>query len=241
VSDPKHHQGSNAHWMELGRLAELGLLSGTLVHELRQPLFAIKSLLQVKPPAEEDEAACQLHRTLMQQVLHMEAVLAAAGGLVQRPGDWDQPFSAAQPMRAAFEALAPRARKQGVVYELQIDPALPVMRGNPVAMQQVLTNLLHNGLDAVGGRAEPRVELAARADDGGVVITLTDNGTGISPSQQARIFEPFFTTKPPGRGTGLGLSIARKLVQMAEGRMDLESCEGRTCISLRYPLERSTR
>jgi C4-dicarboxylate-specific signal transduction histidine kinase len=241
VSSDSPKQGSSEHWMELGRLAELGLLSATLVHELKQPLFAIKGLLQVHQPDPEDAQAVALQRTLMEQVLHMEAVLGAAGGLVQRPRDWDQAFCVEQPVRAAFEALAPRARKQGVSYEIDMPAPLPLMRGNPVAMQQVLTNLIHNGLDAVAGISVPRVTLIARALDGRVILTLCDNGVGISPEQQARIFEPFFTTKPPGQGTGLGLSIARKLVQMAEGSMELQSGDGETRISLSYPLQRTTR
>lgn len=241
MSSDSPKQGSSEHWMELGRLAELGLLSATLVHELKQPLFAIKSLLQVHQPDPEDAKAVGLQRTLMEQVLHMEAVLQAAGGLVQRPGDWDQPFCVEQPVRSAFDALAPRARKQGVRYELELPELLPLMRGNPVAMQQVLTNLIHNGLDAVAESPSPRVVLSARSHDDRVVLTLCDNGSGISAEQQARIFELFFTTKPPGQGTGLGLSIARKLVQMAEGVMEVSSGGGETCISLSYPLQRTTR
>ena len=241
MSSNNSPHGSSAQWMELGRLAELGLLSATLVHELKQPLFAIKSLLQVHSPDPADDAAVGLQRTLMEQVLHMEAVLRAAGGLVQRPGDWDQPFSIEQPLRAAYEALAPRARKQGVDYEISVGSALPVMRGNPVAMQQVLTNLIQNALDAVADAQEPKLVLRAASEPEGVLVSLTDNGSGISTEQQSRIFEPFFTTKPPGCGTGLGLSIARKLVQMAQGSMEVHSGDGRTTISVHYPLQRQPR
>jgi two-component system C4-dicarboxylate transport sensor histidine kinase DctB len=236
VNSDSSQPGSSAHWMELGRLAELGLLSATLVHELRQPLFAIKSLLQVHRPAPDDAGAIKLQRTLMEQVLQMEAVLRAAGGLVQRPGDWDQPFCVEQPVKAAFEAMAPGARKLGVSLELVLPPSLPMMRGNPVAMQQVLTNLIRNSLDAVTEVESPRVVLTAEIQDDAILLTLSDNGSGISPDQQQRIFEPFFTTKPPGHGTGLGLSIARKLVRMARGTMDVCSGGGETRISLRYPL-----
>ncbi len=232
--------GSSAHWMEVGRLAELGLLSATLVHELKQPLFAIKSLLQMHCPDPDDAEATELHRLLLEQALHMEQVLRAAGGLVQRPGDWDQPFAPDQPVRAAYEALAPRARKLGVDFQLRIAASLPAMRGNPVAMQQVLTNLLQNGLDAVRGVSAPCLVLELVCDGSQATVILTDNGTGIDKTQQARIFEPFFTTKPPGQGTGLGLSIARKLVQMAEGRMELDSGQDGTCIRVRYPLIRKT-
>jgi two-component system C4-dicarboxylate transport sensor histidine kinase DctB len=229
-----------SQWMELGRLAELGLLSSTLVHELKQPIFAIKSMLQVYSPSPDDLDAVRLQRVLMEQVLQMEAVLRAAGGLVQRPGDWDQPFAIEQPLRAAFEAVAPRARKRGVSYQLQLEPGLPVMRGNPVALQQVLANLLQNGLDAVAEVEDPRLLLEATRDGDEVLIALHDNGVGISTEQQAHIFEPFFTTKPPGHGTGLGLSIARKLVQMAQGSMMVRSQRGRTSILVRYPVRRAS-
>ena len=235
------HYGSSAQWMELGRLAELGLLSATLVHELKQPLFAIKGLLQVHQPTPDDAKALELQRVLMEQVLQMEAVLRAAGGMVQRPGDWDQPFSVEQPLRAAYQALLPSARKRGVDFQLEVVSPLPIMRGNPVAMQQVLTNLVQNGLDAVAEVSKPHLVLRAAQRGEGVDISLTDNGVGITPEQRARIFEPFFTTKPPGCGTGLGLSIARKLVQMAGGRLEVSSGDGQTCIRLHYPLRRQPR
>ncbi len=235
----EHDPSSCAQWMELGRLAELGLLSATLVHEIKQPLFALKALLQVHQ-AKGETPESELVTTLLAQVRHMEAVLSAAGGLVQRPGDWDQPFALEQPVQAAFDALAPRARKLGVTYDLQLEPGLPMMRGNPVAMQQVLTNILQNGLDAACEVDQPRLVLRCTLDGEQACIELTDNGTGISEQQRARIFEPFFTTKPPGRGTGLGLSIAQKLVRMAEGSMEVASRPGSTTILLRYPTQRKT-
>ena len=229
---------STATWMEVGRLAELGLLSATLVHELKQPLFAIKSLLQLHRPDPSDSKAVDLHRLLMEQALQMEQVLRAVGGLVQRPGDWDQPFAVEQPVRATYEALYPRARKLGVDFQLRIGPDLPILRGNPVAMQQVLTNLVQNGLDAVGEVSDPSLILGVSCSTTGATVVLIDNGVGISEKQRGRIFEPFFTTKPPGRGTGLGLSIARKLVQRAEGSMEILSGNGGTEIRVHYPLVR---
>ncbi len=224
-------------WMEIGRLAELGLLSATMVHELKQPLFAIKSLLQVNPPDPDDQKAVQLHRILMEQVMQIEGILRAAGGLVQRPGDWEQPFAVHGPVQGACEALAVRARKQGVQLDCSLVPGLPVIRGNPVAMQQVLTNLLANALDAVSEVKEPMLSLVAEPGDDGVVMVISDNGPGIALEQQQRIFEPFFTTKPPGCGTGLGLSIARKLVEMAHGHIEVRSDDGLTEIRVFYPLD----
>ncbi len=237
MSDASYKKRGADSWMEVGRLAELGLLSSTLVHELKQPLFAIKATLQVNEPNISDARSREMNALLMGQVRQMEKILEAAGGLVQRPGDWSQPFAVEAPLQAARDALAPRARQLGVELQLRLAADLPVLKGNPVAMQQVLVNLLQNALDAVADIAAPQLELQASREDGGVAITLTDNGVGITEAQQARIFEPFFTTKPPGRGTGLGLSIARRLVTMAKGTMAVSSRPGRTAIRLWYPLE----
>jgi signal transduction histidine kinase len=69
-----------------------------------------------------------------------------------------------------------------------------------------------------------------------VVVTVTDNGTGLTAQQEERIFEPFFTTKEPGRGTGLGLSISYAIVQNHDGRITCESREGeRTTFRVAFP------
>lgn len=226
---------SAEQWMDLGRLAEFGLLAATLVHELRQPLFAMKAILQIQQGELSGARELAMSKLAMEQVLQLEAILESAGGLTQRPGTWDQPFHIGETLRSVHAALAPRVRKLGVRFDLEVAEPLPVLRGNPVALRQVLSNLVQNGVDAVGGRPDARVVLSARSAPEEVTITLADNGVGIGPEQHAHIFEPFFTTKPPGKGTGLGLSISRNLVQMAGGRMEIASVPGATQVQVHLP------
>ena len=104
----------------------------------------------------------------------------------------------------------------------------------PQEFGRVLINLVTNAFHAVAQRAgaagdgyEPTVTLRTRRRDGGVVVQVEDNGTGMPPETLERIFEPFFTTKPTGEGTGLGLSLAHDIVTGVHGgRMDVESAEG---------------
>jgi len=94
-------------------------------------------------------------------------------------------------------------------------------------MMQVFTNLFLNAIQAVGRDGEvavsTRLEPKARARS--LRITVGDNGKGISPAQRASIFEPFYTTRSDG--TGLGLTIVRKIVEQHDGRIEVESEEGK--------------
>jgi signal transduction histidine kinase len=120
--------------------------------------------------------------------------------------------------------LRGRARKKGVELALALAP-IPTIACFPGKVNQVVMNLLANAVDAsvAGSRVLTRT---APGDDGGVVIEVTDNGSGIDPEVVARIFDPFFTTKAPGEGTGLGLSISYGIVREHGGTIDVASSPG---------------
>jgi len=112
------------------------------------------------------------------------------------------------------------------------------VRGDRVALQQVLLNLLRNALDATEAVDEPSVRVrTARDGDGWVVIEVADNGCGIDAKDMKRVFEPFFTTKPVGSGTGLGLDISwRIVVNKHRGDLSVRSVPGDTRFQVRIPL-----
>jgi two-component system, NtrC family, sensor kinase len=108
-------------------------------------------------------------------------------------------------------------------------------------LNQVWTNLIHNAVQALGGKGEIVIETATenpRPDqsDGVVSVRVIDNGPGIPADVLPRIFEPFFTTKVKGEGTGLGLGIVRKIVDKHGGRVDVQSTAGRTCFTVSLPI-----
>ena len=121
------------------------------------------------------------------------------------------------------------------------DDVLPIF-GDRVQLQQVMLNLLMNGLEAMSSISERARELVittGNTDAGQVQITVEDSGTGLDPNTIERIFDPFYTTKPIGRGAGLGLSVVYGIVQDHQGQI---SCENRpevgTVFALTFPIAR---
>jgi two-component system NtrC family sensor kinase len=120
------------------------------------------------------------------------------------------------------------ARRHGVAIVTSIPGDLPAVLADPGQLQQVVINLVVNGLDATsaGGQitigARPVVD-GARS---GVEIAVSDTGPGIPPELRAKVFEPFFTTKPAGQGTGLGLAICRDIIKAHGGEIKVDSAPG---------------
>ena len=125
--------------------------------------------------------------------------------------------------------------KQGVTVARDYAPDLPRIQAYASELNQVWTNIIDNAVDAMQGKG--RIELRTRAEDGQVVVEITDNGPGIPEDIRGRIFEPFFTTKPPGSGTGLGLHISHDIVtNRHHGQLTVESRPGETTFKVVLPV-----
>jgi two-component system phosphate regulon sensor histidine kinase PhoR len=143
------------------------------------------------------------------------------------------------------DRLRPFAERQGVAIRVDVEPELPPVRGEAARLAQVFANLVHNAVKfspsgsevRVGVRREPGdLSIAARprsASPPMLVGSVSDDGPGVSPADQARIFERFYKadrTRTSGGGTGLGLAIARHIVEGHGGAIRVESEEGRGAV-----------
>jgi signal transduction histidine kinase len=113
-------------------------------------------------------------------------------------------------------------------------PDLPEIDAYGSELNQVWTNIIDNAVDAMEGRGALTIR-ATRTDEGGVRVTICDNGPGIPDATQRHVFEPFFTTKPPGVGTGLGLHISHQVVERHGGEIAVTSHPGETCFEITLP------
>jgi two-component system C4-dicarboxylate transport sensor histidine kinase DctB len=200
-----------------GHLAEVGLLTTSLLHELRQPLFAVKALVEMELAGSPQGRERLV--TALEQVRHMEELLSWYGGL----GRSDEPSTPIELGAASREVAAMLAHKAKAVRG-RLDVAVGDAQGvwvvvRPSGLRQVLVNLVSNALDAIEAGGVVTLRVGREGSRG--VVDVIDGGHGIPGEVADRVFDAWFTTRAPGRGTGLGLPIARRVAQEAGGDVTL--------------------
>jgi len=222
-------------WLESGRLGEIGLLSMVLLHELRQPLFAISALVQLAEAA-DPESQNRKHLVAMRDQLdQMERLIDTYGGLGERADGPSLPFVISATVERSLATMRHRAAQLGVLLEAEVNGSEAIVYGQSAAVLQSLVALIQNALDAAHGTENPWVRVTVEAEAAGVVMRVGDSGPGIPAEERSRVFEPFYTTKGPGEGTGLGLPVARRLIESQGGRLTLEGEGTEMFIEIRLP------
>lgn len=208
----------------LSRVAMLGELSGSLAHELNQPLAAILSnaqaaqrLIAREPP--QIQAVNEILADIVTSDRRAGAVIERLRSMLRKEDVkhalLDLNHVAEDSLRLMHSDLLDRR----VSVDTSFAQNLPPVSGDRVQLQQVMLNLLINGCDAVAVRGrEARLHVSSRVTErGSVAIAISDNGDGIAPQDIERIFEPFVTSK--SHGIGLGLAICRSIIEAHGGRL----------------------
>ncbi len=227
---------------QAARLGTMGEMAAAIAHELNQPLTAISSYAQ----------AC--HRMMESgsiQAKDIKEILSKVHAQARRAGHVIQGLRSFVKQRAVnrqatdlhrvlrdVSMLAELdARANGIVMQVETPDALPRVQADPVQLQQVLLNLIRNGVDAMadGQAKKPLIEIRAAMEQiEEVSITVTDYGPGISTDDAENLFEPFFTTKK--EGMGMGLSLSRSIVEAHGGRLEFSAHpEGGAVFSVTLP------
>ncbi|MDR3509473.1 MAG: GAF domain-containing protein [Caulobacteraceae bacterium] len=216
---------TQAELTRVARLLTVGEFASSLAHEINQPIAAIMA---------NSEAAL---RWLARDVPDIAEACAAtqrtirdakrAGDIVKRTRAWfanDNPVYAELDINDALEETLRftqvEQRQAEVTVETDLSPARPRVLGDRIQLQQVMLNLIVNGIDAVKDNADrPRLLKVSSGltDTGEVLVSVEDNGTGLDPSNTERLFQHFFTTKTGG--IGLGLPISRSIIEAHRGRL----------------------
>ncbi|MEW6249154.1 MAG: PAS domain S-box protein [Planctomycetota bacterium] len=218
------HQEQLAH---VARVSTLGEMISGLTHELAQPLTAMlyyargcSARLQ-KGDWGAAEAAAAMEK-IAAQADRAGEFIRRLKGFVRNAQPVRVPRALNPVVEDALGMAAPELRARQVAVQLRLAPDLPAVAIDPIQIEQVILNLVRNGMDAV--MANPPgarfLEVTTAATPEAVHLTIQDNGPGVPAEDAPRIFEAFFTTKPAG--TGLGLSISRSLIEAHHGRLWFE-------------------
>jgi signal transduction histidine kinase len=140
-------------------------------------------------------------------------------------------------MERLIERMRPKITRANVKHLLQTEPATPLVRANPRALEQVFNNLITNALQAMDGKGgtlaikiQPVIAAGQRRQ---VEVSVADSGPGIPKELLERIFQPFFTTK--NNGTGLGLAITKRIITAHKGTIRVNSFPGGTVFQVLLP------
>jgi PAS domain S-box-containing protein len=225
ISDQKQAEESNRRLAHLQRLAAAGEFTAAIAHELRQPLTSIISNLDVAsrlldsehPPLSELQEIISDIRAADQAATE---ILTRIRDFTLKGGIQRQALDLNSTVADTLQLIAGETRRRRVQVRRELSSGLPLVFGDRTQLQQVLINLVINGLDAMANTPESVRYLTVQTRLSGsdqVEVAITDNGGGIAPDVFPHIFELFFTTK--GEGMGLGLSLARSIVESHRGRI----------------------
>jgi len=227
------------HQREMARaehLATLGELAAGFAHEIRNPLAGIAGVVDVMS---KDLPANSPSRAVMgdvqKEIRHIQDILNDLL-FYARPRP---PAFHPSDLNATIEQAVMLARQQVRNKPVQIlftpSPALLLVDHDPALIQQVVLNLLLNGIQAISGTG--KVEVTATRERDQAIVEVADTGKGIPADALPKIFKPFFTTR--NEGTGLGLSLADGIVQSHGGKIEVSSAPGKgSQFQVRLPVER---
>ncbi|GHD64233.1 sensor histidine kinase [Jeongeupia chitinilytica] len=210
--------------VQTAKLAVLGQMAAGVTHELNQPLAALTTLsdnaarlLELNETAEARENL----GLISQLAQRMGRIVGQLKTFARKESARLEPVLLADAFANALMLVEPRRRELNA--RIDTDVSDETVRADALQLEQVLVNLLRNGLDAMEGQIAPVLAVGVRALDGQVEIRIRDHGDGIAPEALARLFEPFYTTKPVGKGLGLGLAISHTIVQSFSGSLAAEN------------------
>jgi C4-dicarboxylate-specific signal transduction histidine kinase len=206
----------------INRMSMMGELAASLGHEINQPIGAAAvnagaclRWLQREPP--EIEEARQTASRIVSDLARVGDIIQRNRSLYRRGTPRREPIDLNEIIRQMVVLLHDAANGQSISIQTDLDAALPTTTADHVQLQQVLMNLMLNGIEAMKDESGELSVTSTRTEDGQLLISVSDSGTGLPGEERERIFEAFFTTKP--QGTGMGLSISRRIIESHGGRL----------------------
>jgi len=211
-----------ANLAHINRVSMMGELAASLAHEIKQPITAalmdaktcVRWLRRDTPDVAE---GCEAASRMIKDTTRAAEVIDRVRSLYRRDTSDRELLDINEVIREMTVLLHDKANRTSVSIRTELDPGLPRITADRVQLQQVLMNLLLNGIEAMKGANGELTITSKRTNDGQLLISVSDSGVGLPIGQGDRIFEAFFTTKE--QGTGMGLSISRRIIESHGGHL----------------------
>ena len=231
---------AQAELIQASKLAALGQMSAAIAHEVNQPLSAIRTfsasagLLLERGRHVEVHANLEKIKTLTERLATLTTDLKS---FARKSDQAREPVMLQTSINSVRNIISAEIAERGIKVDIQM-PTLPVhVMGTAMRVEQVLSNLLRNAMDATEEVQQPgNIQLSLNVEENNAVIRVRDNGAGLDSQAMEHLFEPFFTTKPMGEGVGLGLAISYGIVEELGGQLRVRNVDdGGALFSVRLP------
>jgi PAS domain S-box-containing protein len=225
-------QQLEADLAHLNRVSIMGELTASIAHEVNQPLSGVVSngsacLRWLAGDTPNVEEAREAARRIVRDGKRTAEIIARIRALTKRTAEHRETLDLNETTREVVPLVGDEAKKKSVIIRTCFSEEIFPVVGDRVQLQQVVLNLMMNGMEAMSTITDRSRELlisSRNADQDYVEVTIQDSGIGLKPDDSARIFNAFYTTKPTGMG--MGLSISRSIVDAHGGRLWATANEG---------------
>ncbi len=224
-------ENATTELLHMSRLINMGELAASLAHELNQPLAALSAYLEsatrllARVPGNRDGLLVHAVENATAQAMRAGNVIRRMREFVARGETEKRVESVASMVKEALALAVFTEEGREVGFDLACDPMADLVLANKIQIQQVLLNILRNGIESMKDTGSRRLRITSEALSNGMIrISIADTGSGIAPEVAATLFQPFMTTKE--HGLGVGLSISRTIVESHGGRLSAEANPG---------------
>jgi PAS domain S-box-containing protein len=206
----------------INRVSMMAELAASLAHEVKQPIAAAvmdaKTCMRwLQRDAPDVAEACEAASRMVSDATRTADIFDRVRSLYSRDTPQREMVDVNEIIQEMIVLLRDKANRNSISIRTELDPSLATTTADRVQLQQVLMNLMLNGIEAMNDTSGELTVTSKITAEGQFLISVSDSGIGISPDRADRIFEAFFTTKP--QGTGMGLSISRKIIESHGGRL----------------------
>lgn len=210
------------------RATAWGEVARRLAHEIKNPLTPIQLAAERLQAKLTDKLSPQAARALDHATETIVAQVTAMKNMVDEFRDYARtpaPQLGGLDLNRLLAEVLALYEQSGTRIQANLGDNLPVVRGDPDRLRQVIHNLLQNAQDALAGSSDPKIEVATEFSGGQVWLRISDNGCGFPDAIIKGAFEPYVTTKP--KGTGLGLAIVKRIIDEHHGTVTIENRTGK--------------
>jgi signal transduction histidine kinase len=226
----------------VGQAAALGWMTGAIAHELGTPLNSVLGYTQLLAQEDLPEKARRHAKTIESQVQRMAGIVQYYLDRTRGSTSKRSQVNLNDLVRETLLLLKPVLEEKSVHVVSQLAESLPSLNAHGGSLQRVLINLLNNAVDSLVEERKITIATyrtqATEQQRPGIIIEISDTGTGISADLLPEVFDFFMTTKDSGSGTGLGLAVCREIVKEHGGRIAITSEIGKgTKVTIFLPTE----